>query len=552
MMKKTLTLCFFLGISTLLFSQVSINGRVTDESGVGLPGANIVVKGTTIGSVTNSDGDYQINVTDASSDVLVVSFIGYSPIEIPVQNRTRIDVSLEASTAELEEVVVTALGLTREAKSLSYARQSVDPDELIEARTTNFITGLAGKAAGVQVTDGGTPTGSSRIVIRGTSSLTGNNQPLFVVDGIPLDNTRGDAGVSVWNSGEDLDYGNPVSQLNPDDIADIEILKGPNASALYGSRAANGVILITTKSGITRDGIGVTINSNTMFVSNIQYPDYQYIYGEGTSQKMASKSNYLDSETGLPKMGSYYRANGAPMLGQKVMDYNGEIGDYLPRPDNIKELYTTGVNLTNSISIEKATDNTSVRLSYTNTHSTFTIKDWELTNRHNLSLKASSSLSDKLQVDANIMYAYTQVNNRLYQNGSARNPAYQYIYQLPNMYSGNLRPYKDENGIAGLYNKFHNPLWNIYENNNQDLSNRIIGSVGISYNITENLMLRGKAMGDINLINGSEFNNYGASYDPDGYFKTFGRQTFNWNYEALLNYNKTFGEISVVATIDLS
>ena len=318
--------------------------------------------------------------------------------------------------------------------------------KLREARSTDFVSALAGKAAGVQVINGGTPTGSNRIVIRGNSSLTGNNQPLFVVDGIPLDNYQGDASVSVWNSGEDLDYGNPISQINPDDIANIEILKGPNASALYGSRAANGVILITTKSGTSKEGLGVTINSNTMFTSNIQYPDYQYIYGEGSNGEMADKSSYLDKDTGLPVMGSYYRGYGAPMLGQKVIDYNGEIGDYLPRPDNIRELYSTGVNLTNSISIDKATDNSAVRLSYTNTSSSFTIQDWEIKRRHNLSLKASSALSEKLQVDANIMYTYDKVNNRLYQNGSARNPAYQYIYQLPNMYEGNLTPYKDETG----------------------------------------------------------------------------------------------------------
>jgi len=547
-MKKTLTLCFLLSMSALLFSQVMITGRVTDEAGVGLPGASVYVKGTTVGVVTNNNGDYQISVPDASSAVLVFSFIGYVSVEVPVENKTQIDVTLELSISELEEVVVTALGITREAKSLSYARQSVTSDELTEARTTNFITGLAGKASGVQVISGDSPTASNRVVIRGNSSLTGNNQPLFVIDGIPLDNERGDVNVSVWNSGEDIDYGNPISQINPDDIADIEILKGPNAAALYGSRAANGVILITTKSGMTRDGLGVTINSNTMFVSNIQYPDYQYVYGEGTNARMANKSSYLDKETGLPEMGSYYRANGAPMLGQKVIDYNGEIGEYVPYLDNIKDYYQTGVNLTNSISIDKATDKTSIRLSYTNVHSTFTIEDWEIQNRHNLTLRASNKFAKNLEVDANIMYSQDKVNNRLYQNGSARNPAYQYIYQLPNMSKANLTPYKDENGMAYLYNKFHNPLWNIYENSNEDLSNRIIGSVGLLWSIIEGLKFRAKAMGDVNLRNGKEFNNYGASYDPDGYYKSFGRQIYNFNYEGLFTYNKQFGEISVVAT----
>jgi len=548
-MKKTLTLFLLLGTSTLLFSQVMITGKVTDESGTGLPGANIQVKGTTIGAVTDVNGDFKIDITDPSRDILIFSFIGYTSTEIPVQNRTRVNVTLIPDIEQLEEVVVTALGISREAKSLSYARQSVNTAELTEARASNFISGLAGKAAGVQLVNSDTPTGSERIVIRGVNSLTGNNQPLFVIDGIPLDNEQGDAQVSVWNTGEDIDYGNPISQINPDDIANIEILKGPNAAALYGSRAGNGVVLITTKSGTSKEGLGVSMNSNTMFVNVAQYPDYQYIYGEGTSARMANNASYIDKATGLVKMGSYYRGYGAPMLGQPVLDYNGKIGQYLPRPDNIKELYTTGISFTNSISIDKATENMTVRLSYTNVSSTFTMKDWEVQRRHNLTLKASTILSKKLEVDANIMYANDKVKNRFYQNGSARNPAYQYIYQLPNMYKANLTPYKDENGKAFLYNNFHNPLWNIYENSNQDLSNRIIGSVGLSYTIIENLKFRGKAMGDINLISGDEFNNYGASYDPDGYYKIFSKQTFNYNYEGLLSYDKKFGEISFVATL---
>jgi TonB-linked SusC/RagA family outer membrane protein len=536
-------------MSTLLFSQVTITGKVIDEAGVGLPGANVFIKGTTVGAITNMDGEYQISVPDASGAVLVFSFVGYASEEIPVENRTVIDVTLMESIAQLDEVVVTALGLTREAKSLPYARQAVTSEELTEARATNFITGLAGKAAGVQVINAGTPTGSNRVVIRGNSSLTGSNQPLYVVDGIPLDNEQGDASVSVWNAGDDLDYGNPISQINPDDIESIEILKGPNASALYGSRAANGVVLITTKRGKTREGLGVQVNSNTMFVSNVQYPDYQYVYGEGNGMKMARNANALDPETGLPTMGNFYRAFGAPLLGQKVIDYNGEIGEYVAYRDNIREFYQTGVSLTNSISLDKATDRTSVRLSYTNVNSTFTVENWEVQKRHNLTLRATNKITDQVEVDANIMYSHDKVDNRLYQNGSARNPAYQYIYQLPNMSKANLQPYKDEYGNSFSYNRFHNPLWNIYENNNEDLSNRIIGSVSLLWNFTEHLRFRGKAMGDVNLVDGSEFNNSGASYDPDGYYRTFGRQTYNFNYEGLVSYDRSFGDFTLVANL---
>ena len=531
-----------------LYSQNrSLSGKVTDTSGEGLPGATVVVKGTSIGSIADVNGEFQLNVPEGNDQTLIVSFIGLKTQEIAVGKKNVINVVLSSDDIGIDEVVVTAMGIKREAKSLAYARQSVSTDDMTEARSTNLINSLAGKAAGVQVKSSGTPTGSNRVVIRGLTSVTGTNQPLYVVDGIPLDDSQGDASVSVWNGGDDIDYGSPISQLNPDDIESMEILKGPNAAALYGSRASNGVVLITTKTGKKKQGLGISINSNTSFTSNNEYPYYQYVYGTGDNGRLVTNANKLDPVTGLPMLGSYTRTYGAPLLGQQVIGYNGEIMPYTSKPNNIKELYQTGVTYTNGVTIEKAGNDGSFRLSYTNTESEFTMKDQEVQSRHNLTFRGTQKLAKTLSTDVSILYTNDHVNNRLYQNGSERNPANNYMYMHSDMDVSNLTPWKTESGEAFRYSgPFNNPLWNLYENSNQDESNRVIGNVTLKWDITKSLSVRGKAMGDVNNLNGDEFNNMGAAYDSDGYYKTFDNQTQNWNYEATLNYNKKIKDFSVV------
>jgi len=548
MKMKAVLILLLTTIPIILSAQVrSVSGVVQDaETGEFIPGVNVIVKNTNTGTVSDLDGSYSVDVP-ADANVLVFSFIGYSAVEETIGNRSTIDVSLASEAGTLEEVVVTAMGVKREARSLAYARQSVDTEDMSEARSTNFINSLSGRAAGVQVVNSGTPTGSNRVVIRGITSVTGTNQPLYVVDGVPLDNSQGDASVSVWNSGDDIDYGSPISHINPDDIASIEILKGPNAAALYGSRASNGVVLITTKTGKSKEGLGISINSNTSFVSNREYPYYQYVYGSGSNGRMALNPNHIDPETGLPMVGVFTRSYGSPMLGQDVITYNGEIGSYTPKLSNVKDLYQTGITFTNGVSLEKANDNgSSFRLSYTNTQSEFTIDNFEDQSRHNLTFRGSQQFSDKFSTDVSILYTYNQVKNRLYQNGSERNPANNYMYMRPDMNIANLSPYKDNQGQAFRFRgPFNNPLWNLYENSNQDVSNHIIGNITLGYEIIDGLNIRGKVLGDVNNITGDEFNNSGAAYDIDGYYRTYDRAFQNWNYEATLTYEKRFEDFSV-------
>ena len=280
------------GVNTTLAYELpkaankTITGTVYDAAtNEPLPLVTVAVKGTTIGMVTDIDGKYNISVPDDAT-VLTFSFVGYQTLEEQIGTRTTIDVQMTELVTSLEEVVVTALGVERETKALGYSVQEVQGDDLVEARETNMVNSLSGKVAGVQVTGSGTTIGgSSRVIIRGESSLNINaNQPLFVVDGIPISN--GNAGASGSGNLE-VDYGNSAGEVNPDDIASVSVLKGPAAAALYGSRAANGAILITTKSGKGKKGIGVSVNSNVTFDNPLRLPEWQDVYGQGNNGQFA-------------------------------------------------------------------------------------------------------------------------------------------------------------------------------------------------------------------------------------------------------------------------
>jgi len=247
-----------------LFAQSQISGTVTDTAGDVLPGVSVVLKGTVTGVTTNFDGQYTISVPDAES-ILVFSYLGMSSKEIAVGNRSNIDVVLEASSQELDEVVVTALGISREKKSLGYSVSEVGGDAIDNVPQENALNALSGKVSGVAINSTGTPGSSVSMVIRGSTSLSGDNQPLFVVDGVPIFNTLNNVG----GVGRDnrVDYGNAISDINTDDIESMTVLKGASAAALYGSRAGNGVVLITTKSGKSRqglDGVGPSITGRSV------------------------------------------------------------------------------------------------------------------------------------------------------------------------------------------------------------------------------------------------------------------------------------------------
>jgi TonB-linked SusC/RagA family outer membrane protein len=546
-MNKTNWCILLLLLPILMFSQTkTVIGKVKDAAGNTLPGVNVLIKQTKKGTATDFDGSYKITVPNDQA-VLVFSYIGYASQEVQVGGRKEINISLNVSGKELDEVVVTALNIKRETKTLTYARQSINTEGLGEDGSLNFVNTLNGKAAGLQIVSAGTPTGSTRVVVRGITSITGSNQPLYVIDGIPLETPQGDGNVSTWNNnkaGGDIDYGNPISSLNPDDIEAIEILKGANAAALYGSRAGNGVILITTKKGKSKKGLGVTFNSNIALTDIMQWPEYQYIYGAGDNGRLVGNATQLDPQ-GRPIVSMFSRAYGAIMVGQEVLGYNNQVIKYLPQYDGIKDLYRTGLTSTNSVSFDSANDQGSYRLSYSNVNSYYTLINQEGLKRNNFNLNTTRNFTKDFNVALNVNYTNEKVNNRIYRNGSNRNPNNSFMYILPNMGESNLLPYEDSFGNAYAFRAdFINPYWNIYENSNEDSTNKLIGGLNLSWKLNNDFTLTGKALLDYNNRFGDEFNNKGATYDIDGFYRTFDTSTLATNLETVLRYNKKLTNFS--------
>ena len=324
--------------STAQAQDYSLTGRIASKTdGAGLPGASVLVKGTNRGTSTNADGNFTLMVSPNST--LVVSFIGYVSQEIPVAGKKTLEITLTDDAAQLSEIVVTALGISREKKALGYSVQEIQGQQLTQARETNLVNSLAGKIAGVQVTgSNGAPGASSRMVIRGSSSIGSNNQPLFVVDGVPIDNGN-------YGSGTAVDYGNGAASLNPDDIENISVLKGPSAAALYGSRGANGVVLVTTKSGKGSKGIGVSFNTNTTFDSPLRLPSWQNEYGQGAKGLFS----FVDG-TGKGVNDGVDESWGPKLDGRLLPQFNSPIAadgtrtptPWVAHPDNVKDFLRNG------------------------------------------------------------------------------------------------------------------------------------------------------------------------------------------------------------------
>ena len=368
----------------------SISGTVTDDNGVPLPGATVLVQGTTNGVSTDFDGNYSINAS--SGDTLVFSFVGYTTQSVVVGSSTTLNAQLSPDN-ELDEVVVTALGVKRNTKALGYSVTQLEGDAISSNPSTNAINALQGKVAGVMITGSAMGAkGSSRVVIRGASSLSGNNQPLYVVDGITINNNNlGAAG--MWGG---TDFGDGISSINPDDVESVSVLKGGAAAALYGSRASNGVIIITTKSGLGGEGIGIEINSTSQFDTlNSSLWDAQTIYGSGNlgaaPTSAASATDYL------------YTSWGARMEGQNAMQFDGISRPYSYQGSNQDRFYRTGTTFSNTVSLSTQGEKGNTRFSFTNMDND-DISPESTLDRNSISINTSQKLGDKIALDASLKY----------------------------------------------------------------------------------------------------------------------------------------------------
>jgi len=488
----------------LLFMEVvkaqetDVRGTVSSsEDGQEIIGATLLLQGdqsSSQGTVTDVNGEYSLSVAGPESR-LVISSIGYTPQTIRVGNRSVINIRLDPDVSELSEVVVTAFGIEREKKALGYSVQEVDTEELTQARETNVVNSLKGKVAGVHVnpTSGG-PGGSSYVVIRGNSSLTGNNQPLYVVDGIPIDNQTLDPASSF--SG--FDYGDGIGNINPDDIANISVLKGPSAASMYGARGANGVILITTKSGRKGQGIGVEINTNYTFETPSVNPTFQNTWGGGYDDDYSAfGKETIDGQETLVWPGWLLDQWGGAMDGRPVIyDYARDWGvkPYNAQPtDNIENFYRTGTTSTNTLSVFGGNETSTLRLSFSNMNNKSLVPNNTL-DRQTITLRGSHQVSEKLLVDAKINYTRQEGNNRI-QNGISFSSLQASLQVMPRSIDLDwLRDYTRADGRMASFKPGspYNPYWITEKFKNNDTRDRIIGMARIKYDFTDWLSIQGR------------------------------------------------------------
>jgi len=534
-MKNITSLLFFFCvlITNLPAQEISISGKVLNAAdGTPLQGVSVSVAGQKNIVFTNSEGKYLLKINTTAKE-LSFSYVGMQTLTERIRDRKVIDVMLSLQSVELDQVVVTAMGIKREVRALTYSQQGVDVEALNETKSTNLMNSLSGKIAGLQVVPPGVNTGSARVVIRGNNSITGNNQPLFIVDGMPISNDMGDEG--------SLDYGNGASSINSEDIENIQVLKGPSASALYGSRAANGVILITTKSGSNK--FKVSVNSSFMFQKLTEFPEYQNAYGVGTSF-------YIDNTHRIPWANVNYRSWGSPMLGQPYMALNGTIKPYLPQPDNVKNFYTTAALITNAVAVEGGNNTTVYRLAYTNYSGTSVVEGFNRSKKHTLDLKLTSTFSKWFKLDTKIMYVRDDVNNRQYSNSNGRNPTNLYTHMARSTDLAELNPYKDPatGKEIGTHRNFSNPYWVINENPNEDVKDRLIASFNPEIKIASWIKFNGRLGADVFWWQGYEFNNIGSvvAGNPNGFMRTFNTKQQNINIEGIFSTNHKFNDFSLI------
>ena len=496
-------------------ADIKVTGKVTDENGESLIGANIIVKGTDVGAVTDIDGNYEI--TAPEDGTLVYSYTGYQPIEEAVNGRTVINIQMNQDAELLGEVVVTALGIEREASELSYAQQTVDGDDLMKARDINFLNSLSGRAAGVEIQKSSSGAGgSTRIVLRGDKSLSGSSEPLFVIDGIPMVNARGPQ-PGLWDG---VDGGDGMSQLNPDDIESISVLRGSNAAVLYGSQGANGVVLITTKSG--KEGKAkVSFSTGLTFENILLKPDLQFKYG---------------SEGGTKE------------------SWSTTTGNY--QSDYVDDFFQTGNNWINSLSISGGTARTKAYFSFGNVKANgiYQGHDYE---RYNVTFKQSTKLlNDKLTISSNVMLSDETTNNRP-RAGYYDNPLTG-LYFFPR--DRDFESLKnnffvvDPNRNVEVQNWFvvdhhqSNPYWLLNRESRKNTSRRMIGSVTLDYEFNPKLSVAVRGNFDYAKKLRDERQSAGGNtttVHPNGSW-TFDDYTDELAYtDAILKYNENFGNFSV-------
>jgi len=458
-----------------------LTGMVEDDFGP-VVGASILVKGTTNGTITGLDGTFTLDNL-SNGDVLQISYIGYIAQEIVYSGQASLSIMLIEDSQALDEVVVTALGIKREKKALGYAMQEVKGDQLTETRDANIANALAGRVAGVQINQSGTGVGgATRILIRGNNSIAGNNQPLIVVDGVPIDNFSSDTD-EYWGNGA-IDKGSGISDISPDDIESMSVLKGPAAAALYGSRAGNGVVMITTKTGAAGKGLGINFNTNLTFESPMMTPDYQNVYGQGSQ-------GVFDPD----QIGSWGPKMDGSMKEMALGNYA-----YAARDNDLyKDFLRTGTTWTNSLDISKTSEDITFRASVTRMDNKAVVPNSGM-DRTSITLRSTAKIADWLSADVKVNYINQNSKNRIALAADPNNLFYDYLLMPRSIGFSDWEPYRDNNwkredGKPASWKTVHNtapnnPYWSTERNGNSDKRDRYIGFAALDFTFTEWLSLK--------------------------------------------------------------
>jgi len=528
----------------------TVTGKVLDENGAGLPGASVTVKGSNSGTNTDVNGTFRVSGVSSNS-ILVFSSIGYSRQEITVGNQAEVEVKMVVDAANLEEVVVTALGISRDKKGLAYAVSEVKGSDFTQAREINLGNALSGKIAGVNATSTATgPGGSSRVLIRGNGSLSGGNQPLYVINGVPIDNTNvGSAG--MWGG---FDTGDGLNSINPDDIESISVLKGGTAAALYGSRAGNGVILITTKSGKGSKGIGVEYSGTFTAEKVRNLTDWQYLYGSGTQAAVAGGGV---AQGVAPTSKDEAIANGAVSWGAKldpsksVIQFDGVARPYSAQKNNIENFYQTGTTFSNTVAVSGGDEKMNFRFSASNADSKGVVPNASF-NRKSFNLSVNANLAKKLIFESVAQYNIEEGRNRSFLSDTPKNPNFAAYMIATNVDIRNLAPGVDSRNYEMLWNGStysQNPYFATDFVKNSDDRKRFLGSFSLRYNLADWLYVRGRLGTDLNSIDLVSIEPTGIAYATAGSMGQNARKINETNGELLLGLNKEVGDFSFNAIL---
>jgi TonB-linked SusC/RagA family outer membrane protein len=571
--------CLFLSIG-MAMAQTKANGTVvSQEDGEPVVGASVLVVGTKTGTVTDVDGRFELNVPSDSK--LKISYLGMIPQTVSA--KSNMNIALKQDNRTLDDVVVTALGVSREKKALGYAVSEVQGSDLLKSRggVSNPVNALEGKVAGLQISSGaGSMGGSSKILIRGVNSLSGNNQPLFVVDGVPIEGTDYNT-TETARGGGGYDYGNLVQDINPDDIESISVLKGAAASALYGSRASNGVIMITTKRAKKNQGLGVEFSTTLGLEKVTKLPKLQSEYGGGYGYAgdYAYGSDGDDFSTATINGTTYTVPDygmdeswGPKLDGRQVLSWydlqkwenGGKVGNpttsaWSPSSSDVRDFFKTGVSYTNNVAISQAYDNSAFRISYTNTSlSGYLPNSSQFKNTFNVTGNIMSK-DKKLNVFTSVNYFNNRTKGRQdtgYGDNNIMVKFTQWGQRQLNM--NELKDlYVNPDGTQASWNRgswddptiqYHNnPYWSRYMNYENDSRNRVYGNVGVSYQILPELKAQYKCNLDFYVDKQYERN---AVYSQElSRYEEISRQQYEINHEFMLMYNKAFGDYSLSANL---